>query len=100
MSTISSYQWQDGTCSMTLRLHSDDLVALFHGLELIGERVARRLPRQPRCEPLHWPEFDDFIEANGAMAEPLGRLQDLMLGLRAAAQDQALVLQSQNVRTP
>ncbi|MEW6169383.1 MAG: hypothetical protein AB1651_17080 [Pseudomonadota bacterium] len=99
MNSIPSYQWQDdGICLMSLQLQSDDLAALFLGLEIVGERIARGLPRKPRLGPDEWPEFSDYIEANGAAAEPLRRLQDLMLGIRVAAQEQALDLMSPSVR--
>jgi len=92
MNSIASHQWRDGICSMSLQLHPDDLGALLLGLGIVGERIARGLPRKPQCQPHEWLEFDDFIEVNGAAAEPLRRLRDLMLGIRAAAQGEAVDL--------
>lgn len=99
MNSIASYRWQEGSCSMTLQLAPNDLVALFRGLEFVGDRMARRLPRQPRLGSDEWPEFKDFIEANGVVAEPLIRLRDLMLEIQAVARDQAIDLLSPCVRS-
>lgn len=99
MNSITSHRWQDGRCSLTLQLAPDDLVALFRGLELVGDRMGHRLPRQPRLGPDEYPEFNDYIEANGVAAEPLVRLRNLMVELRAVARDQALDLISPCIRS-